>query len=315
MIVSHVWLRWLRRAATMLATGIMLAGCGSSTTHKRTAATVPAPAVVTVKAADGVTIKAHPTRIVSLSPSATEDLYAVGAGKQVVAVDQYSTYPPDAPHTSLSEIQPNIEAIAGYKPELVVTAEDANNLVAQLGKLHIPALLEPPPANLSGVYAQLAQLGAATGHPRQAALQIAAVRGQVAAVLGSVGRPRTPLTVYHELDQTYFSASSHSFIGQLYTLLGLKNIADQAAGSSAYPQLSSEYIIARSPDLIVLADPVCCGQSYRTVAARPGWAQIAAVKHHAVLAVNDSVASEWGPRIVLFLRTIAAEVKKLEAGS
>jgi iron complex transport system substrate-binding protein len=302
--------RRLRPAWAFLAFAA-IAGCGSAT--KQSSVTVASRPAATVKASNGVRIPADPVRIVSLSPSATEDLYAVGAGRQVVAVDQYSTYPADAPRTSMSAYQPNVEAIAKYRPDLVVTYENVDDIVGELGKLHIPVLLELPPTALSGAYTEVVELGAVTGHERRAAAVAAAMRRQVAATVASVPKPRRPLSVYHELDQTYYSASSGSFIGQLYALLGLRNIADRAAKGSQYPQLSSEYVIASDPDLIVLADTVCCGQSAKKVAARPGWQDIAAVRDHAVLAVNDSVASEWGPRIVLFLRTVADEVRRLQA--
>lgn len=296
-----------RRWPLVFLAATAIAACGSSPN------TSSSPAAAQVKAANGVRIPRVPTRIVSLSPSATEDLYAVGAGKQVVAVDQFSTYPANAPRTSMSAYQPSAEAIAKYRPDLVVTYVAVNNLGALLAKLHIPLLVESRPATLSGAYAQLGQLGAATGHRRRAAEVIAAMRRRVAAVLASVRRPRRPLSVYHELDQTYFSASSSSFVGQIYSLLGLRNIADRVAKGNPFPQLSSEYIIASDPDLIVLADSVCCGQSARTVAARPGWKNIKAVRDHAVLPVNDAIASQWGPRIVSFLQTVADEVRKLEA--
>jgi iron complex transport system substrate-binding protein len=268
---------------------------------------------VTVKAANGtVTLRQRPTRIVSLSPSATEDLFAVGAGKQVVAVDSYSTYPKRAPHTRLSAYQPNLEAIARYEPDLVVIADDTDHIAAQLGKLHVPVLVAPPAANLAQLYAQIDQLGRATGQSAGAKQVVARMRRQIAAIVDSTPRPPTRLKVYHELDQTYYSATSHTFIGQMYRLLGLRNIADKAAGTSDYPQLSSEYIIAADPDLIVLADTVCCGQSRATVAARPGWSDVAAVKTGMVVPVNDSIASQWGPRIVRFLRAVSIAVKKLE---
>jgi iron complex transport system substrate-binding protein len=259
-----------------------------------------------------VTIAKRPARIVSLSATATEDLYAVGAGKQVVAVDSYSTYPPQAPRTHLSGFTPNIEAIAKYRPDLVLIDTDANHIVRELGKVGIPVLVEPPAANLNGVYAEITQIAKATGHAQTAARVKANIRRQVAAIVRSVPRPTTPLTVYHELDQHFYSATSHTFIGQMYKLLGLVNIADKAKGSGTYPQLSAEYIIARNPDLIVLADTVCCGQTRATVAARPGWGDIAAVKSGEVVPVNDSIASEWGPRIVLFLNAVASAVKTLE---
>jgi iron complex transport system substrate-binding protein len=298
-------------AAALLLTASALAACGSSA--KKTTTTVASLPAVTVKAANGIALRSKPARIVSLSASATEDLYAVGAGKQVVAVDSYSTYPANAPRTSLSGTQPNVEAIARYRPDLVTTDQNVNNLAALLGKLHIPLLLQPAPTTLDGAYAELEQLGAASGHKAQAAQVASGMRSQVTSVVSSTPRPKRATTVYHELDQTFFSAGSHTFIGQVYTLLGLRNIADKGPSSAAYPQLSSEYIIASNPDLIVLADTVCCGQSNATVAKRPGWSHVTAVKNHAVLAVNDSIASEWGPRIVLFLRTVAAEVKHLES--
>jgi len=287
----------------VLAVAALLAGGASAAT----------PFPLHVKAANGtVTIPHLPSRIISLSATGTEDLFAVGAGKQVVAVDSYSTYPATAPRTKLSGYTPNIEAIAKYKPDLVVVSDDLHHIVAQLGKLHIPVLVEPAAANLNDVYAQLRQLAQVTGHSKGAVQVVAKIRAQVAAIVHSVPRPATPLKVYHELDQTYYSAKSHSFIGQMYSLLGLKNIADGAGGTTDYPQLSAEYIVASNPDLIVLADTVCCGQTRATVAARPGWNSIAAVKSGAVVPVNDSIASQWGPRIVLFLKAVANAVKTLE---
>ena len=248
----------------------------------------------------------------SLSATATEDLYAVSTGKQVVAVDSYSTYPRHAPRTHLSGFTPNIEAVAKYRPDLVLIDTDANHIVRELGKVGIPVLVEPPAANLNSVYAEITQIAEATGHAQTATRVNTNIRREVAAIVRAVPRPATPLTVYHELDQHFYSATSRTFIGQMYKLFGLVNIADRAKGSGTYPQLSAEYIIASNPDLIVLADTVCCGQTRAAVAARPGWSGIAAVKSGEVVPVNDSIASEWGPRIVLFLKAVASAVKTLE---
>lgn len=291
---------------------LTVVACGSAAALPATQKTTGYPIKLRTPAGV-VTLAKRPARIVSLSASATEDLYAVGAGKQVVAVDSYSTYPRQAPRTHLSGFTPNVEAIAKYRPDLVLIDTDADNIVRKLGQLGVPVLVEPPAANLGGVYAEIGQIAHATGHARTAERVDARIRRQVAAIVRSVPRPKTPFTVYHELDQNYYSATSHTFIGQMYKLLGLRNIADQAKGTSAYPQLSAEYIIASNPDLIVLADTVCCGQSRATVAARPDWSRIAAVKSGEVLPVNDSTASEWGPRIVLFLKAVASAVKALEA--
>jgi iron complex transport system substrate-binding protein len=294
-----------------LAALALLAGAGGS------AAATPSPTFpVTVRAANGtVIVRRLPVRIVSLSASATEDLFSVGAGKQVIAVDSYSNYPKQAPHTNLSAYRPNMEAIAKYRPDLVVLSDDIKQIAHQLNTLGIPVLLEPAAANLNGVYAQIEQIGQATGHAAGATQVIARMRKQVGAIVRSVPKPSRPLSVYHELDQTFYSADSHTFIGQMYALLGLQNVADKAAGSSDYPQLSAEYIIASNPDLIVLADTVCCHQTRAIVAARPGWETITAVRSGEVVPINDSIASEWGPRIVLFLKAIASAVKTLEAQS
>jgi iron complex transport system substrate-binding protein len=136
----------------------------------------------------------------------------------------------------------------------------------------------------------------------------------VSALIALVAKPKRQLSVYHELDNTFFSATSVTFIGQVYKLLGLRNIADEAKSAAAdYPQLSAEYIVSSNPDLIVLADTKCCKQDLSTVAARPGWAGIAAVRTGEVVGVDDDVASRWGPRVIDFMQAIAPRVQRLEA--
>jgi iron complex transport system substrate-binding protein len=250
-----------------------------------------------------------PQRIVSLSPTATESLFAIGAGSQVVAVDDQSDYPRRAPRTSLSGYTPNVEAIAGYRPDLVVLSGDANDVVGGLRKLGIRVLLQPAAQTLAGAYAEIRQLGALTGHKRSAAALVARMRKSIAKAVKSV--PKRHLSVYHELDPTYYSATSKTFIGRIYRLFGLRNIADAADSSgSGYPQLSGEYIVSANPGLIVLADTRCCGQSAATVAARAGWSGLAAVRNHRVIGIDDSVASRWGPRIVDFVRAVGKALRR-----
>ena len=299
--------------SVLLAVAVIAVACDRSAPA---AATVSSSFPLTLNAKNGeVTIPHRPSRIVSLSATATEDLYAVGAGQQVVAVDSYSTYPTQAPRTTLSGFTPNVEAIAGYRPDLVLADDDTNNIVSQLQNLQIPILIEPPAVDLNDEYAQIRQIAKATGHAPEAEPVVSGIQKQVQTIVQSVRVPSRQLKVYHELDQTYYSATSATFIGQMYKLLGIQNIADNAPGSATYPQLSAEYIIASDPDLIVLADTVCCGQTPATVAARPGWRAIAAVKTGSVVPVDDSIASEWGPRIVLFLQAIADAVKAREAST
>jgi iron complex transport system substrate-binding protein len=310
--------RSLRRPAIALLVLLTGAACGSAGTSTAPATSAPAaPATaypMTVRTPSGaVTIPARPARIVSLSPTATEMLFAIGAGRQVTAVDSDSDYPADAPHTSLSGFQPNVEAIAGYRPDLVVIASDPGGLVKSLRSLRIPVLMEPPAQRLTDAYHQLNQLGAVTGHARHAAALSTRMRRQIAATIASVPRPAHPLTEYTELDDTYYSATSDTFLGQVFKAFGLRNIADRAKGAgSGYPQLSAEYIVAADPDLIFLADTLCCHQSRSTVAARSGWSEITAVKDDQVVGLNDDIASRWGPRIVTLYKTVARHVKAAE---
>ena len=172
----------------------------------------------------------------------------------------------------------------------------------------MPVLLEPAAKNLAGAYAQIRQLGVATGHRRAAAALATRIRKRVAALVASV--PKRSLSVYHELSPSHYSATSGTFIGSIYRLFGLKNIADGAAsGGSDYPQLSDEYIVGANPDLIVLADTTCCGQNAGTVKARPGWLSITAVQRGAIVLVDDSIAARWGPRITTFVATIARALR------
>jgi iron complex transport system substrate-binding protein len=286
------------------------AGCGSSTEKEKQTAAFP----VTVKAANGsVRIAKRPARVVSISATATEDLFAVGAGPQVKAVDDFSTYPASAPRTKLSGYQPNPEAIAGYRPDLVVVADNTNHVVESLEKLGIAVLANPPAKDLAGAYAQLEQLGAATGHRDRARALVARMAARVAAITKKSGDAGSSLSVYHELDNTFYSATSQTFIGRVYKLLGLRNVADKAAKGGPYPKLSGEYVVKSDPDLIVLADTVCCGQKAASVRKRPGFAGVSAVRDGNVLPVSDDLASHWGPRIVDFLALIAKRVDAMRA--
>ena len=304
--------------------GLALGACASSppaSGSQASASSAPPSAVssfpVTIGAGgQAVTIPREPRRIVSLSPTATEMLFAIGAGDQVVAVDDQSNYPPQAPRTKLSGYEPNAEAIAGYHPDLVVYANDLGDVAPALQALDVPALMEPAAASLRDAYAQIDELGRATGHPASARALVSHMRERIANIVASVPAAARGLTYYHELDDTYYSVTSRTFIGRVYALFGLKDIADAASSAgSGYPQLSPEYIIRADPDLIFLADTKCCGQSPRTVAQRPAWGRIAAVRRHAIVPLDDDVASRWGPRIVDFVRVVARAITRLEAAA
>ncbi len=253
----------------------------------------------------------YPHRIISLSPTVTEDLFAIGAGKLVVAVDQDSNYPKRAPRTSLSGYTPNVEATANYHPDLVLISYDPGNFASQLRQLGIKVVNVPAANDLGQAYREILKLGRLTGHTRGAKAVVQSMRKHLAAIVRSVPKSRRHLRVYHELDPTYYSATSKTFIGSIYKLFGFRDIADAAdSAGTGYPQLSAEYIIAANPQIVVLADTKCCQQNAATVAARPGWGTIAAVQHHRVVGVGDDIASRWGPRIVEFARQVAKIARK-----
>lgn len=285
-----------------------LGGCSSSKAVKATSSPSPVAAATfpaTIQATNGpVTLPTRPSRIVSLSASLTEDLFAIGAGPQVVAVDDQSNYPTGVPKTSLSGFTPNVEAIAGYRPDLVVVSDDVKGLVGQLKALSIPTLLDPAPSNLDGSYAEITQLGAASGHTSEAAGLVQTMKGKVTGLLAKLPKRAKPLTYYYELDQTLFTVTSHTFVGNLFTAAGMVDIADRAGSSTDYPQLNAETLLSNNPDLIFLADTKCCGQSAATVSARPGYSTIAAVKNGRVVALDDDIASRWGPRVTDLLSKI-----------
>jgi ABC-type Fe3+-hydroxamate transport system substrate-binding protein len=282
----------LRRSFVAILLVLLAAACGGGTQPQADSTYVPP-------------LSNPPQRIVSLSPTATEMLFAIGAGDQVVAVDDQSNYPADAPQTKLSGYEPNVEAIAGYNPDLVVASGDPGGLVGGLEKLNIDVLIQEAPKNLDGAYGEIEELGRMTGHDQEATAVIRRMRTEITQLVSQASA--TPgLAVYHELGPDYYSAKSSTFIGSIYEELGAENIAD-GAGKKApdYPQLSAEYIVKSDPDLIVLSDTKCCNQNLAKVAARPGWKKVDAVEDGDVVEVDDDIASRWGPRIVDFVRVVA----------
>ena len=297
-------------AVVLLTLVLAAAGCGGSepTTgpvggETTTAPTTTAPPTTTTATPAPV----MPEAILSLSPTATEILFAVGAGGQVVAVDDQSTYPADAPMSALSGFTPNVEAIAGYDPDLVVISYDPGDLVVGLEALGIDVLMQGAANVIDDTYAQITELGALTGHVDGAE----ALNESIAEGLEELaeGQPGAGMTYFHEVDATLYSATSTTFLGQLYALLGLENIADPADEDGwGYPQLSPEYVIDTDPDLIFLADAEW-GESVETVAARPGWDTMSAVRAGNVFPL-DETAGRWGPRIVDFLTTVNQAVEE-----
>lgn len=257
-----------------------------------------------------------PTAIVSLSPTATEMLYAIGAGDQVIAVDDFSNHPPETADKMLgvSAFDPSVEAIAALEPDLVVTDGANPDLLGQLDTLGIPHWEGPAAVTFDDVYDQIEQLGSVTGHPGEAADLVESMRADVAAVAAELPTLDEAPTYYHELDATLYSATSDTFIGTVYDHLGLVNIADEVGADTSYPQLSAEFIITENPDLIFLACAEICGETAETVAARPGWDELDAVRTGGVVELDDDISSRWGPRMVDFLRAVGDAVEQVALG-
>lgn len=282
-----------------------------TTAAPETTTTTDAGPFAVVEAANGtVEIPERPDAIVSLSPTATEMLFAIGAGSQVVAVDEFSYHPEEAPVTDLSGFTPNLEAIASYEPDLVVVSNDTDGIVAALREVGVPTLLLPAAVTFDDVYGQIRTLGIATGQTESAETVATGLEREIDRLVNDVGEKGEGLRVYHELDSTLYSVTSITFIGQVYDAFGLENIADAAdVDGFGYPQLSAEYILEQDPDLIVITD--CCGDTPETVAERPGWDSIAAVRNDAVAVVDSDVASRWGPRTADFIRVVAEVIGDL----
>lgn len=252
-------------------------------------------------------------RIVSMSPTATETLFAIGAGQLVVAVDDQSDYPPEAPLSDLSGFGPSVEAIAAYEPDLVVMWFDPGDVQAGLEELGIEVLFQSAAVDMTGVYSQITELGSATGHSEEALVVVEAIEDRLKQLMKATPEWETPLRYYHEVDSTLYTLTSQTFAGALYAMFGLDNIADPAdddGSAYGYPQLSEEYIIDADPDLIFLGDSAFA-ESAETLAARPGWNVLSAVRTGSIVALDADVSGRWGPRVIDYAEAIAAAVWKM----
>jgi len=250
----------------------------------------------------GSAMAAMPSCIVSLSPTATDTLFTIGAGAQIKAVDESSTAPAAAAALAkkdrINALNPSAEAIAGLCPSptsaLVVISYNANDLAKELTTLGVKVLEQSAPTNLAGAYAQIRQLGAATGHGASATHLAAALEARITHAIASVPRhPGRVLSVYYEISAApYYSLTSATFVGTLLRRLGLVNIADpeNTTADAGYPALNPEYIVKANPSLILLAGDAAAS----SVKHRSGWSNIAAVRTHHVVALAANEASQWG---------------------
>ena len=272
---------------------------------------------------ESATASTSPSCVVSLSPTATETLFAIGAGDQVQAVDRDSNYPTHGlPSKRINALNPSVESVIGIckatagsstKPNLVIISYDANSIKEKLTALGVKVVEQNAPTSLAGALSQIRQLGGLTGHVARADALAAALSRTIAADIKSVpAHPTKKLSVYYELDPTYYSLTSTTFVGALMKKLGVVNIADahSTSADAGYPQLSAEYIVSANPKLIFLADTICCKVNEAKVATRAGFAKVSAVLYGHVVGLDDDIASRWGPRLGVLMGQVTAAVKK-----
>ncbi len=312
--------------AAFLSMSLIAAACGSDadTATTESVPTTPAPSPEAPEPDAGFpvtldvygtpfTIDARPERIISLSPSSTEGLFAIGAGPQVIAVDEFSDYPAEAPTTTLSGFTPNVESIVAFDPDLVVVSYDPGDLVASLNAAGILVLILDAAVDLADVLRQLEILGAVTGNTESAATFVADLEARIAAAVGQAPELDEPLRYFHMLDETLFTVTSATFVGAVYGLFGLVNVADPAdpdGSAFGYPQLSAEYLVDADPDLVFLANG-----DVASFAALPVLGQLRAVGDGGVIALAPDVSSRWGPRIVDFIEQVGRAVADAAAGA
>jgi iron complex transport system substrate-binding protein len=297
---------------------LFLTACGQSSSSSVESAAPTAAAAsfpVTIENnGTSVLIPEQPDAIISLSPSATEILFAIEAGDQVIAVDDQSNFPAEAPISDLSGFTPNLESIVALSPDLVVVSFDVDGIVAALTTAGIPVLVQYAAATLDDTYLQIAELGTATGQSAKADELTVQMKSEIDAAVAQIPAEAAGLTYFHELDTTLYTVTSATFIGSIYALAGLTNIADTAAdAASGYPQLSPEFIVDADPAIVFLADTKCCGQTAETLAQRPGFEGLSAIASNSVVELDDDVASRWGPRTVDFVKAIVDGVLTVTA--
>jgi iron complex transport system substrate-binding protein len=268
-------------------------------------ASVPAAFPITVTDSGGasLTFQAPAKAIVSHSPGATEILFAIGAGSQVIAADEFSNYPAEA--KALRKVKytdPSPEAEIALQPDLVIMATNQKAQVEAFRRLGLPVFFNQEPDSLEGVLRNVRLLGSMTGRTAEAEALAKQMQARIDAVTSKLADVQQGPTVFYELSDSLFTAAPHTFIGGMLTALKARNIAQGAA--SPFPQLTAEAVIAAGPEVILLADHQY-GGAPEQVKARPGWSSIPAVRNNRLHPVDPDVVNRPGPRIVEGLELMA----------
>lgn len=311
--VTHRNRRFPALIAGAIVSVLALAGCSTDADEGSAASGDGEFPVTLASGAEGsgeeITVEERPERIVSLSPSATESLFAIGAGDQVVAVDEYSYYPEEAPVVEgLSGYTPNVESVLSHDPDLVVVTMDDGTLGSGLEAAEVPMLVLPSAEGLADAYGQIERLGAATGNLGDAVELTARMSSDIDAAVESVPEElrEGDLTYYHEVSSDHYTVADDTFLGQVYGMFGLSSIAE---GETGYPQLGAESIISADPDFIFLSNGESESMTPEKVAERPGWDELTAVRENRIIVLDEDLASRWGSRLPQFVQEIAESLR------
>lgn len=258
-----------------------------------------------------VRLAARPARIVSLAPSITEILFAVGAGEQVVGVTKYCNYPPEAAQGreivgGFSAKSLSVEKIIGLKPDLVIAGGATHKPVSEALEAAGVPVFNFEPKDLAGVYANILAAGALTGHGPQAEKVVADMKARVqkvAAAAADIPQDRRVKVFYEVWDEPLMTAGPTTFIGQIIELAAGVNIF--ADVKEQYPTVSSEAVVARKPDVILGPSSHGEGLTAAKIGARPGWGELAAVKAGRIVIVDGDIISRPGPRLADALEAVA----------
>lgn len=257
-----------------------------------------------------VTLKGPAQRIISLAPSTTEILYAIGAGDQVVGREDFANYPEavlELPSIGGTWGELNVEAILDLEPDLVLAAPlTTAEQVQSLSDVGLTVFQVANPSDLDGMYELLRTAAALTGHEEETETLIISLQERVAAVAEVLANAETTPLVFYELDSTDPSAPYTSgpgtFVDNLITLAGGQSLGAGLEG--AWVSVSAEELISQNPEIIILGDAIW-GITVEDVSARPGWEAISAVQTGQVYPFNDDIVARPGPRLVDGLEEMA----------
>jgi iron complex transport system substrate-binding protein len=300
----------------LLFAGLLIAGCGPAIAPSAQPAPSPTlaaesawPMTITDDLGRQVTLESRPQRIVSLLPSNTEILFAVGAGEQVVGVTSYCNYPPEAASRpqigGITTQSISSEAVVALEPDLVLASGAQQELIPVLmdAGLTVVAL---EPARLADIYANLQLVGQLTGHPQEAEAIVADMRRRAEAVqakIAAVPESKRPTIFYEVWDEPLMTAGPQTFIGQLIELAGGRNIF--AGVQEDWPQVSPEVIVQANPAVILGPTSHAEALAADQIKNRPGWANIAAVQNNRLNLLDQDMVSRPGPRLIIVLEEIA----------